>query len=117
MSSVVIKSIDAFRLRQAVDSYAERLLAEHPEIEEVVIFGSFAKGTYAPGSDVDVFILLSRSDKGIRDRIPDFLPGPFPVGIDLFPYTKDEVRAREGSPVLAAVDQSEWRYRRPRAEN
>ena len=113
MSSVVIKSIDKLGLHRAVDAYAERLLSDHPEIEEIVIFGSFAKGTYAPGSDVDVFILLRRSDKRVRDRIPDFLPGAFPVGVDIFPYTKDEVLALTGSPILVEVQASPWRYRRP----
>jgi len=31
-----------------------RMFAMFPEIEEVVIFGSRAKGTYKPGSDVDL---------------------------------------------------------------
>jgi predicted nucleotidyltransferase len=99
-------------LRRSVDAFAEQLLSAHPEIEEIVVFGSFAKGTYAPGSDVDIFILLSHSDKRIRDRIPDYLPGPFPVGVDLFPYTKQEVRDLADSPVVADVHASEWRYRR-----
>jgi predicted nucleotidyltransferase len=57
-----------------MDAYAARLLSSHPEVEEIVVFGSFAKGTYSPGSDIDVFILLSHSNKRIRERIPDFLP-------------------------------------------
>lgn len=96
-----------------MDAWAVRLLAERPEIEEVVVFGSFAEGRWAPGSDLDVFLLLSGSDRPVRDRLPDYLPGPFPVGVDLFPFTRDEVRERRGSPVLEAVARSRWRYRRP----
>ena len=96
-----------------MDAWAVRLLAERPEIEEVVVFGSFADGRWAPGSDLDVFLLPSGSDRPVRDRLPDYLPGPFPVGVDLFPFTRHEVRERRGSPVLEAVARSRWRYRRP----
>lgn len=113
MSSVVIKSVDKEKLRRSVDDYAARLLSSHPEVEEVVVFGSFAKGNYSPGSDIDIFILLTRSDKSVRDRIPDFLPGAFPVSVDLFPYTKEEIASLEPSPILAEIRESRWRYRRP----
>jgi predicted nucleotidyltransferase len=95
-----------------MDEYARRLLASHPEVEEVVVFGSFARGDYAPGSDIDVFICLSESDKSPRDRIPDLLPSTFPVGMDLFPYTRAEIDARAGSPMIAEMRRSTWRYSR-----
>ena len=110
LSGVVVKSVDEVALRRAMDAYAGRLLAGHPEIEEIVVFGSFAEGTWAPGSDLDVFILLSHSPKPVRDRIPELLPGAFPVGVDLFPYTREEVAARTPSPLLEAVARSRWRY-------
>jgi predicted nucleotidyltransferase len=110
LSGVVVKSVDETAVRRAMDSYAARLLVAHPEIEEIVVFGSFAEGTWAPGSDLDIFIVLSHSPKPVRDRIPELLPGAFPVGVDLFPYTREEVAARAPSPLLAAVARSRWRY-------
>ena len=95
-----------------MEDYAARLLDACPEVEEIVVFGSFANGTYAPGSDLDVFIVLNRADKPARDRVPELLPGRFPVGVDLFPYTRVEIDRLEGSPLLAAVKASPWRYRR-----
>jgi hypothetical protein len=104
--------VDEALVRQAADEYARRLLRTRPEVEEVVFFGSFAKGTYAPGSDLDVFILLARSDRPFRDRLPEFLPGPFPVGLDLFPYTREEAASPRLEPFLAEVRRSTWRHRR-----
>ena len=112
MSSVIVKSVDEANVRRCVDQYAAGLLSAHPEIEEIVVFGSFANGTYAPGSDVDLFIVLSRSDRSVRDRIPDLLPGAFPVGVDLFPYTREEIASRVSPGLLDAVRASRWRYRR-----
>jgi len=114
LNGVVVKSVDETAVRRAMDAYAARLLVAHPEIEEIVVFGSFAEGTWAPGSDLDVFIVLSHSSKRVRDRIPDLLPGAFPVGVDLFPYTRQEVAARGPSPFLDAVARSRWRYARGR---
>ena len=112
MSGVVVKSIDEGVVRRAMDAYAVRLLAAHPEVEEIIVFGSFADDTWAPGSDLDVFVVLSRSAKSVRDRIPNLLPGAFPVGVDLFPFTREEVAARTPSPLLDAVARSRWRYAR-----
>ena len=114
MSGVVVKSLDETAVHRAMDRYAARLLATHPEIEEIVIFGSFAEGTWAPGSDLDIFIVLSDSPEPVRKRIPELLPGAFPVGVDLFPYTREEIAARAPSPLLDAVARSRWRYARGR---
>jgi hypothetical protein len=35
---------------------------------------------------------LESSDRVIRDRIPRYLPNRFPVGLDIFPYTEEELR-------------------------
>lgn len=113
MSTVVVKSVDEGAVRRAVAAYAERLLETRPDVEEVIVFGSFLKGTYAPGSDVDLLIVLGHADRPVRDRIPGLLPGAFPVGLDLFPYTREELAARAGSPFLAEAMASPWRYRRP----
>ncbi len=95
-----------------MDGYARRLLAARPEIEEIVVFGSFETGHYAPGSDLDVFIVLSRSDRPVRERIPELLPGAFPVPVDVFPYTREEMVSLAPSLLLDAVRGSRWRYSR-----
>ena len=99
-------------VRRAMDDYARHLLEAEPEIEEIVVFGSFENGTYAPGSDLDVFIVMSRSNEPVRERIRTLLPGRFPVPVDLFPYTRWEMESLTPSLLLDAVAGSAWRYRR-----
>ena len=44
-------------LRDLPPSYLEkiqRVLARYPQVEEAVLFGSWAKGTARPGSDIDI---------------------------------------------------------------
>jgi predicted nucleotidyltransferase len=95
-----------------MDAYAASLLAGHPEVEEIIVFGSFATHTHAPGSDLDLLIVLTHADRAIRDRIPDLLPRRFPVPVDLFPYTRAELAERAGSPIVTAASTSTWRYHR-----
>lgn len=94
-----------------MDAYAQVLLAR-PEVEEVVVFGSFERGTYAPGSDLDVVIVLQESLLAIRERLAEYRPTCFPVPLDLFPFTRAELEDRRGSPLAAAFEASRWRYRR-----
>ena len=112
MNSVAIKSVDAAKVRQCADDYARELVAAHPEIEEIIIFGSFAKDTYAPGSDLDVFIVLEHASRPMRDRIAAFVPASSPVPVDVFPFTRAEMEELASSPLLAAVSESGWRYSR-----
>jgi predicted nucleotidyltransferase len=95
-----------------MDALARRLLEEHAEVAEVVVFGSFAEGNYAPGSDLDLLIVLSRSTHPVRDRIPLYMPDQFPVPLDLFPFTREELATRRDSPVVQAANRSCWRYMR-----
>ena len=96
-----------------MDEYAASLLEKQPEVEEIIVFGSMAEGNYAPGSDIDVLVVLSRSDEPVWDRVPRLLPRSFPVPVDLFPYTREELDRLSPSPVIAAAQRSPWRYGRP----
>ncbi|MCJ7661678.1 MAG: nucleotidyltransferase domain-containing protein [Anaerolineales bacterium] len=77
----------------------EYLRAKNPEIERLIWFGSRVNGLLTPGSDVDLCIVITSSTKSRRDRIPDYGPVGFPVGIDLSIYTSEEFKElRESSP-------------------
>lgn len=112
LTSVVIKSIDERYVRKLLDQYAATLLASNPLVEEIVVFGSFEKGTYAPGSDVDIAVVLTQSAKPPRDRVPELLPSTFPLGIDLFPYTREELGRPSLSWLAREMARSTWRYSR-----
>jgi predicted nucleotidyltransferase len=90
-ASLVIKSNDQAAVEEAVRRWARHVAERRPEVRRIIWFGSRVNGTPAPGSDVDVCIVLSYSDRRPRDRIGDYLPFGFPVGIDIFPYTEAEL--------------------------
>jgi len=104
---------NGFELGAPTDCYTRNEAARAIEqAEEIVVFGSFAQGRWAPGSDLDVFLVLTSADRPVAERVVEFLPGAFPVGLDLFPFTRDEMAARSPSPLLDAMAASRWRYAR-----
>lgn len=115
LSTVSVSYFDREGVRRAVVEYAQELAARRTEIEEIILFGSLAAGTPVPGSDVDLLLILTSSDRPFRDRIPLYLPGAFPVGVDVFPYTRAEVQRmrQEGNPLVArALREGLTMYRR-----
>ena len=91
MSTVSVTWFDKDAVWRAVEAHARALAIRCPEIEEIRVFGSLVKGTAVPGSDVDLLLVLSASDRPFLDRIPAYLPGAFPCGVDVFPYTRTEI--------------------------
>lgn len=75
---------------------------------EINLFGSLARGDYAPGSDADVFILVEEDGQKPFDRIPRFLRLflDSPIGTDVLAYTPSEVEKmrREGNLLLAQIE-------------
>ena len=54
------------QLRRAV----LRLMQEHPEVKEAVLFGSIARGEHGSRSDADVLLVLSESaEEGCVDLV------------------------------------------------
>jgi hypothetical protein len=86
----VVKSVDPDAIEREVRALVARWVAKFPEVEEVIWFGSWVRGAWGPGSDVDLCVILTRDSRRVQDRIPDFLPRQFPVGLDVFPYTRAE---------------------------
>ena len=76
-----------FGLPQSTVDAIRRILAEVPEVEKAVIFGSRAKGTYRPGSDIDLALFGPRLDLDTLGRIAgqlDESPIPYQVNLCLF---------------------------------
>ncbi len=71
---------------------ARALVESHPEVLEVRLFGSFARGEARPGSDVDLFIVVRDTPQPFLDRIPPVARHFSGVGIgcDVIVYTEGE---------------------------
>ena len=90
-ASLVVKSNNQRTVEAALRRWAGHVGESRPEVRRIIWFGSRVNGTPAPSSDVDVCVVLAGSSRPVRDRVADYLPFGFPVGIDLFPYTEAEL--------------------------
>jgi predicted nucleotidyltransferase len=60
---------------------------KYPQVEKVILYGSRAKGNYKPGSDIDMTILGSNVDTGMRHKIEneiDDLMLPYKIDLSIF---------------------------------
>jgi len=103
-STVAITYFDRAGVRKAAEALARELAARHPEVEEVILFGSVAWGTPVPRSDVDLMLVLSESDGPFPHRIARYVPTDFPVGLDVFPYTRAEIARMRADGNLLVLD-------------
>ncbi len=91
--SVKIISLNTDDIMKRLKESAHLLKLENHEVTDVYLFGSLAQGKAVPGSDADVMIVLRKSDKMIIDRVTDFMDSfkDVGIGVDIFPYTEEEV--------------------------
>jgi predicted nucleotidyltransferase len=92
-----------------LDTYRQALAKQLPDlIEEIIIFGSKARGDAGPDSDLDLLVILR---EGGRDRkrevrhIGHRLAAVSEVVPSIMVYTREEwtLRKRSGSPFYQAV--------------
>ncbi|BCV25955.1 MAG TPA: nucleotidyltransferase domain-containing protein [Firmicutes bacterium] len=103
MPSVKIIAANEPEVRRALRQYVASL-KKRQEVKAVYLCGSWARGRHSPYSDVDLLVLLSAGDQRRPfDRVPDYLPARFPVSLDLFIYTKEELARNEFAQNLLAT--------------
>jgi hypothetical protein len=91
---VRVRYLDRDAVVGSLRELATRLGAERPEIQEIRLFGSLARGQRNPFADADLLIVLDASDLPARERLPHYKPSRVPVPMDLTVCTRDEL-ARE----------------------
>lgn len=84
--------MDKEAVHQALDHFVAAC-RQRDEVLAVVLFGSLAEGGFGVGSDGDLLLVLRESDRPFPDRIPLYQVDRFPVDVDVFPYTWEEIRA------------------------
>ncbi|MFU8772268.1 MAG: nucleotidyltransferase family protein [Anaerolineales bacterium] len=64
----------------------------HPQISRVGYFGSYARGDWGVGSDLDMIIIVEEAERSFSERALDYDTSQFPVPLDKLVYTVDEWR-------------------------
>ncbi len=80
-----------FGLADATIDRINAIFALEPAIERVLLYGSRAKGTFRPGSDIDLTIIehgMTASDLSRIERRLDDLSLPYTIDLSLFGHLK-----------------------------
>lgn len=91
LNSAVLKWPD----RESVLSAARRWAADLRDRDETVAsiwcIGSYARGDWGVGSDIDVIVVLTETKLSSKQRYQHYYPDGLPVPADLWVYTSAEL--------------------------
>lgn len=93
LNSSVLKWPNAQVVDQAVRRWADRVVRERKHIRRIGYFGSYARGDWGVGSDLDLIIIVEKSDRPFETRSRDWDLTELPVPTDVLVYTLEEWQA------------------------
>jgi len=94
--SVKVFEPETDKIEAALDRYI-KTVAEKQEVLAVWLIGSFHRKDFGPFSDIDLVLIIDSTETRFLDRPLQYLPEAFPIPLDLFVYTQDEVLAMKNS--------------------
>lgn len=98
LSSSVLRWPDRQTVDRAVREWALRLAQERPDLVAVGYFGSYARGDWGVGSDVDLVVVLAGTALPFERRAAELDATTLPVPADVLVYTRDEWRHLSQEP-------------------
>lgn len=112
LTSSVLKWPDLTEVAQAVRSWADRQAATHVGVLRIGYFGSYARGDWGPGSDVDLLVIVADSDEPFERRAARWDATDLPVPADVLVYTIEEWQRLDqpGSFNRTVMQDAVWVY-------
>lgn len=113
LSSSVLRWPDAQAVDRAVRQWVRETLAKAPDVTRAGYFGSYALGNWGVGSDLDLVIVVDRSEEPFERRPLRWDVTTLPVPTDVLVYTAEEwdsLRLRRLGKTIAA--EVVWIYER-----
>jgi predicted nucleotidyltransferase len=114
-SSSVLIWPDQEMVEQAAREWAEAAIAAHPELVRLGYFGSYARGDWGVGSDLDLIAVVAEAWETFERRGLTFDLLSVPVPAEILVYTQTELdRLRRDSGRFARMVDEEvvWLYER-----
>ncbi|MCL6647188.1 MAG: nucleotidyltransferase domain-containing protein [Chloroflexi bacterium] len=110
--SSVLRWPDAAAVHQAAARWAEAVVRRSPQVRRVGYFGSYARGDWGVGSDLDLLLVVDQSDQPFTRRAAEWDVTQLPVPADLLVYTVAEWEAllREGRFGQTLAREVVWLY-------
>ena len=92
--SVKISSINHDQLIDALKRISRQIKLDNQSVKRIFLFGSFQKGNYTPGSDIDILITLYGTSIRFLERRDQFIDyfESIPLDVNLIVYTESEIQ-------------------------
>ncbi|MCD6169768.1 MAG: nucleotidyltransferase domain-containing protein [Candidatus Latescibacteria bacterium] len=115
LSSPVLRWPDAQAVDQAVRRWARKIAAKRPEILRIGYFGSYARGNWGVGSDLDLIIVVDWAEQPFERRATQWDVTELPVPAEALVYTAEEwerLSSQKGRFALMLNKETIWIYGR-----
>ena len=105
LSSSVLAWPDGREVQAAVAEWAREAAARRREVVAVGYFGSYARGDWGVGSDVDLVVVVASSDLRFGQRAMEWDATTLPVPADVVVYTEAELErlVRDGGRFASVI--------------
>ena len=115
LASSVLRWPDREAVDRAVRTWAAEVARADERILRVGYFGSYARGNWGVGSDVDIALVLGETAEPFERRALAYDTGALPVPADVLVYTVGEWErmASEGGLPRTVASDVVWVYSRP----
>ena len=112
LSSPVLKWPDRQSVDQAVRRWAENVVQQRQDVVRIGYFGSYARGDWGVGSDLDLVVVVESSDQPFQRRAPTWDMIELPVPTDLLVYTEEEwhLLGQQGRFSHTVMKEAVWVY-------
>ena len=90
LNSSILKWPDKKKVEKAFAEWSKGLQKSNSLVAKIGYFGSYAKGSWGVGSDLDVVVIVKNSKRPFERRPADFDAVSLPVPVDLLVYTENE---------------------------
>jgi len=111
----VLRWPDAQAVDQAVRRWARKIAAKRPEILRIGYFGSYARGNWGVGSDLDLVMVVDRAEQPFERRASQLDLTELPVPAEVLVYTVEEwerLSSQKGRFALMLNKETIWIYGR-----
>lgn len=114
LSSSVIKWPNKALVDSAIRRWAKKVSEERKDVQKIGYFGSYARGDWGVGSDLDIIVILDDSDMSMWRRSLGWETTDLPVPSDLLIYTIDEWEMMKNMGRLGRtlIQETIWIYER-----
>lgn len=113
LHSSVHKWPDQTQVDAAARTWAAEMLWQHPEVVQLGYFGSYARGDWGVGSDLDMIVLITHSDVPFTQRPLAWNLLNLPVPAEIMIYTLAEwqqLQAEDRRLARVIADEAVWIY-------